>query len=255
MKLFEQTREAKNEANPLTDALFEYEGSLERGNYTTLNYYNREEYDWTDADEVGAIEFLLKPFLGQLHVSGVNRETLSQQLYQQVPISFAKIAHLQFALEILKKQATVTADKEFESLKAIGILTRVEAGMPVPCIAYLGAIRHSNLANTLKLSLINGIIINLAHHQNTFGALGDLALRTAVNDWIQTAERSGLDKFKKAKVTNLLEQYQTVPSVNEVRSQLSLIETYTLAVCGQLKNGIGYIYQGELTDRVSLTAS
>lgn len=235
MKLFDKSASEKIEENPLAEALFEYSNALERGIYNSLDSYNRENFNWTDADEVDLVQYHLKPFLQTLKIDNIHSQSIGDELQKIVPIDFPKIAHLIYSLKMLKDSKKISPEKQLDSLRKTEILTRVEAGMPVPCIAYLAAIRNSELSDRIKLQMIKGVITKIENNLNSFGCLGNIALKTAICDWVTLAQKSSeLSEKKKNKISDYQNILRNIPSEDIVENTASLIEKYTLLACEKI---------------------
>ena len=245
MKFFDRTLKEDCEDSPLSEALFNYGCALSRGNYEILDFYIPSTREWTDTDEIKAVCYMLKPLLPILRIDGIDSMSLKDKLYRCVPIDFPKIAHLSASLHIMKNQLSVAPSEELEALKGIGVLVQAEAAMPVPCLAYLGALRYAiHIEDIIKLSLIDCIIIKIQHKKDIFGTLSHLVLRTAIKDWTDIIKKS---KFSSTEsVQAKMQRYKTIESsclsVEAMKAELSLIEQYTLLICEKLKNGIGKIH-------------
>lgn len=249
MTFFEKITD--DEENLLSEALFNYDLALTRGNYSTLDDYTKSIWGWDDSDEIEAVYYMLQPLLSILLIEGIDSTALKDQLRQCLPIGFRKIAHLSASLHIMKNQAIVELHEELEGLKGIGILVQVEANMPVPCLIYLGALRQSNLDDILKLQLIDCMIIKMENSGDIFGHLSHLVLRTAIKYWFDVFNKTRLNLNENLKLK--IEKYNAIKKEvdNFSVEKLSLIERYMLLSCQKLRNDIGKIELVSSFDRTT----
>jgi Putative transposase of IS4/5 family (DUF4096) len=238
--------------NPLWQAISEYQSALERGNYSTLDNYSTEvDRDETD-EEVGVIQDILT--LSKKLCLDENLSSLSTKLAADCPIGFPKIVHLVASLNLLEEQKSVEPTEELIQLENNQtVMVQIEAGMPGPCLAYLGAIRASSRDKRIKLSRIEGIINNIFPNMNKFGILSSIVLRIAVKDWVDIYSKSELEFKERAKerretytkyVENSLE-------VSEVIKKMTTVEKFIIRSCEKLNNGIGQTNLDELSAVIS----
>ncbi|MBX9694933.1 MAG: hypothetical protein K2Z81_21290, partial [Cyanobacteria bacterium] len=173
---------------------------------------------------------------------------LKENLKENLPIGLLKIAHLLAILNILKEQKSVQPNSELSQLKTQDIAVQMEAGMPGPSLAYLGALKQSSISSSAKIVAIDKIISSLSKNKNKFGQLDNIVLIAAVNDWIAVVDkklenepnqkiRTSLSD-RKDKYIKLLSNY---PAIEETKEKLDLVEKYILLSCELLKNDIGKI--------------
>lgn len=248
MKFFGQN---DNEINNLfSEALLQYHNDLNNGNYETIEGYTIDNYGWADKDELDILENTLKPLLLLLPIEGINSTNLRAMFELDLPIGLPKIADLLATINILKEQAQVQPAEELRQLEEISeVSLQVEAAIPGPCLAYLGALRYSNLDIQSKFLSVNSIIIRTLSNLNKFDILDQIVLRVAMVDWLNglhQLEPEIQERFAD-KIKEYTEQVNACYTINEIKEKLTLVEKYIVLSLEKLNNRIGEIYLTEFS--------
>lgn len=241
MRFWNQTIDQDNN---LTEALFEYKNALERGYYEALNQYKLDNRDWTDTEEINFIANLLRDNTEELESFGIElSNNLLQELRNGQPYGIHRIAHFISALDILKTQKQVLPEEELEQLNTSKINVQIEVGMPIACLAKLGAIKCSSLEKDTKISLISHLIDALLLNNDKFGVINDAVLKVVLDEWLTLADSASLS-FKETvqadyqRVTALANKCH---SIEDIKQHLTYFDRCILAFSEQLNNDIGKI--------------
>lgn len=229
-------------ATPLIRALDTYQNALENGNYK-----NSPTRNWSDKNELDFVYNILKSLSNKLNFS-IDCNALEEELKFEHPIDFFKIAHLNASVIILEKQLTVEPSKELQQFDTTQKKVWIHAGMPAPCLAYLGAIQCSSKANSSKLARIDYIIERLSKKANKFGTLDNIVLKMAIVIWMNLINKE--PELKKIDIIEMkIKKFEN--KLNECLEKEKAIENYTgidkyiLLILKNLKNEIGSINMEE----------
>lgn len=179
-----------DKVNNFKEAFLYYVTDLSEGNYDTLEYYtqNREDLSWEQQDEMDVLKSLTCERFSEIMPKKF-------QAKFSPPFGLPAIANLWASFKFVEKQQNLHSNKRFDNINQHQELAvTVEANMPGPCLAYLEALKNSNVEVKLKALFIHEIIKNTSSRlkKNTisFGSLDTILFKRAVNDLIQIFEQN-----------------------------------------------------------------
>lgn len=187
-----------NESNPVLTAVSKYMKSIDMGDYNP----DFPDVNWNPRDESNCIQKLLNV---SDHLEGVD---IPNSPNSSVP----HIAHLLASLTILKESYGVAPGEKLKTLRDMGILTLVKAGMPGPCMVYIDAFLNSESGcdNISKIGLLSGVISDLKDERRLgkYGALNYAVLFVALEQWFSLIDT--LEPAKKALFADEQTSYMTL---------------------------------------------
>lgn len=221
MKFFDLN---ENENSPLTDAIFEYQNTLNRGNYRALSSYEQE--DWDVYEESDFVLKNLELLLLKLEPHEVS--SISTKLKEEKFIGLSQIVHLLVSLTIMKKFKEMNPQFDNNFLDTIGASVCVEAGMPGPSLIYLMFLnKNLNIDTKVKLLLIEGMINKIFANKENFGNVSYIALEILINYWLGIVKANPKLELNFAIRASKYEKINTeIPKIN--KNDLTTIENFII---------------------------
>lgn len=238
MRIF---KESKKEKTKLTKAIKSYYENLQEGSYDSISEYSQADWGWTNEDEKIYIINLLKSFYELLFLERFDVLNLEDNISKAVPVGLAQIVNLEATLRLMTHQKKARSGKENE-LNEIDCSLEVEAGLPGPTLAYLGALRCSPQNTLSKILYLGNVFVRLKHNKKQFGDLDNIVFNTAVYDYselVKNLDEEDLIYYHQKKLIKYEKIKKQNPSNIQTLGQLNFLEKLVVHVWGKLNNDIG----------------